>query len=279
MEKEPVIEDEFFTERPRIMGIINLSPNSFYTSSFSFSETHALKTAEKLIEDGADMLDVGAESTHPGSEPIPEEHEWKMLNSVVSRLVKEFPVPISVDTYKPYVARRVLDLGVQWINDIYGLRFSEMAEVISRYPAGVIIMHMQGTPKTMQEDPQYTDVVEEVYQFLEKRILEAEFSGIPADQILVDPGIGFGKTLRHNLELIANLDRFQALNKPILLCVSRKAFIGKILDLPIEERLEGSLAAAVVGVLKGARVIRAHDVLETARAVKMVEEILKYKKE
>lgn len=279
MEKEPSIEDTFFSERPRIMGIINLSPNSFYRVSYALNEKQALKTAEKLIEDGADMLDVGAESTHPGSDPIPEEQEWKMLRSVVSQLVKEFSIPISVDTYKPYVARRVLDLGVQWINDIYGLRFSEMAEVISRYPAGVIIMHMQGTPKTMQEAPHYEDCVEEVYRFLEDRILKAEFSGIPADQILIDPGIGFGKNLQHNLDLIANLHRFKKLNKPILLGVSRKTFIGKILDLPIEERLEGSLAAAVVGVLQGARVLRVHDVLETARAVKMVEEILKHRRE
>lgn len=273
------MEDEFFSGPTRIMGIINLSANSFYKSSYAASETQALKTAERLIEDGADMLDIGAESTHPGAEPVPDEQEWKLLEPVVKALVREFPVSISVDTYKPYVARRVLDLGVHWINDIYGLRFAEMAETIARYPAGVIIMHMQGAPKTMQLDPQYIDCVEEVYDFLSKRIVEAEFAGIPADQILVDPGIGFGKTLRHNLELVSNLDRFQTLNKPVLLGVSRKAFIGKILDLPTEERMEGSLAAAVIGVMKGARVLRVHDVLETVRAIRIVEEIRKYQKE
>ncbi|MGP0630341.1 dihydropteroate synthase [Nitrospina sp. 32_T5] len=273
------MSDDFFSGPTRIMGIINLSSNSFFRSSYSANEKQALKTAERLIEDGADMLDIGAESTHPGSEPVPDEQEWKLLEPVVKTLVREIPVPISVDTYKPYVARRVLDLGVHWINDIYGLRFPEMVETVSRYPAGVIIMHMQGTPKTMQLDPQYVDCVEEVYDFLDRRITEAEFAGIPADQIMIDPGIGFGKTVRHNLELVSNLDRFASLEKPMLLGVSRKAFIGKILDLPTDERMEGSLAAAVVGVLKGARVLRVHDVRETARAIKIVEELRKYRKE
>jgi len=265
-------------EIPKIMGIINLSPDSFYPDSRVPSVSAALKVAERMIEEGADYLDVGAESSRPGAMPISEEEELSIILPVISHLCKDFPVPVSVDTYKPGVAQTVLDEGVSIINDITGLRYPEMAPIIAEYNAGVIIMHMRGSPENMQEDLHYDDCVGEVKQFLEQGIQTAESAGIASDRIWVDPGIGFGKTVQQNLEILAHLNSFASLQKPLLLGTSRKSFIGKILDLPVAERLEGSLATAVVGVMKGARILRVHDVQETCRAVKIASEILKVQK-
>ncbi len=257
------------------MGVINLSPDSFYPDSRVPSVPAALKTAERMIEEGADYLDVGAESSRPGAKPISEDEELAIILPVVKRLCQDFSIPVSVDTYKPGVAQRILDEGVSIINDITGLRYSEMASIIAEYNAGVVIMHMKGSPDNMQEDPYYDDCIGEIKQFLEQGIRAAEEAGIAPDRIWVDPGIGFGKTVQHNLKILANLDSFVSLRKPILLGTSRKSFIGKILDLPVVERLEGSLATAVIGFLKGARILRVHDVQETYRVIKIVDEILK----
>jgi len=265
-------------EIPKIMGIINLSPDSFYPDSRVPSVSAALKVAERMIEEGADYLDVGAESSRPGAMPISEEEELSIILPVISHLCKDFRVPVSVDTYKPGVAQTVLDEGASIINDITGLRYPEMAPIIAEYNAGVIIMHMRGSPENMQEDLEYDDCVGEVKQFLEQGIQTAESAGIASDRIWVDPGIGFGKTVQQNLEILAHLNSFASLQKPLLLGTSRKSFIGKILDLPVAERLEGSLATAVVGVMKGARILRVHDVQETCRAVKIASEILKVQK-
>ncbi len=261
------------------MGIINLSPDSFYPDSRVPSVPAALKVAESMIEAGADYLDVGGESSRPGTKPISEEEELAIVLPVIKQLCRNFSVPISVDTYKPGVAQKVLEEGVSIINDITGLRYPEMAPIIAEYDAGVIIMHMQGFPEHMQEDPHYDDCVGEIKTFLKQGIRIAEAAGIASDRIWVDPGIGFGKTVEHNLEILANLDSFASLQKPILLGTSRKSFIGKILDLPVAERLEGSLATAVIGMIKGARILRVHDVLETYRAVKITSEILKVQNE
>jgi len=261
------------------MGIINLSPDSFYPDSRVPSVPAALKVAESMIEAGADYLDVGGESSRPGTKPISEEEELAIVLPVIKQLCQNFSVPISVDTYKPSVAQKVLEEGVSIINDITGLRYPEMAPIIAEYDAGVIIMHMQGSPEHMQEDPHYDDCVREIKTFLKQGIRIAEAAGIASDRIWVDPGIGFGKTVEHNLEILANLDSFASLQKPILLGTSRKSFIGKILDLPVAERLEGSLATAVIGMIKGARILRVHDVLETYRAVKIASEILKVQNE
>jgi len=265
-------------EIPKIMGIINLSPDSFYPDSRVPSVSAALKVAERMIEEGADYLDVGAESSRPGAMPISEEEELSIILPVISHLCKDFPVPVSVDTYKPGVAQTVLDEGTSIINDITGLRYPEMAPIIAEYNAGVIIMHMRGSPENMQEDLHYDDCVGEVKKFLEQGIQTAESAGIASDRIWVDPGIGFGKTVGQNLEILAHLNSFTSLQKPLLLGTSRKSFIGKILDLPVAERLEGSLATAVVGFMKGARILRVHDVQETCRAVKIASEILKVQK-
>ena len=261
------------------MGIINLSPDSFYLGSRASSVSGVLKIAEQMVEGGADYLDIGAESSRPGAKPISEDEELSIILPVVQQLCKKFSIPVSVDTYKPGVAQEVLDEGISIINDITGLRNPKMAPIIAEYDAGVIIMHMQGTPETMQEDIHYENVLVEVKQFLENGIRTAESAGIATNRIWVDPGIGFGKTIQHNLEILANLAFFTSLQKPILLGTSRKSFIGKILDLSVAERLEGSLATAVIGIMKGARIIRVHDVEETYRAVKITSEILKVQHE
>ena len=257
-----------------VMGIINLSPDSFYAGNRCATLDEAVRNAESMVEEGAHALDVGAESTRPGSQPIAEETELKRLAPVVSALAKRVPVPISVDTSKPGVADRVLQEGARIINDVTGLQMHpEMSRVIARRGAGVVVMHMQGTPETMQDNPRYGDVVEDVLVFLRLSVEIAGSAGIAPGSIAVDPGIGFGKTLEHNLKLIGSLGRFKVLDKPVLIGVSRKSFIGRILDLAEEERLEGSLAAGVAGVINGADILRVHDVRATVRAVRIAHAI------
>ena len=257
------------------MGIINISTDSFYEKSQCHSLDEVLATAERMIREGADYLDLGAESSRPGSKPISDQEEMDKLIPVVSSLVKKVDIPVSVDTYKPAVAQEALQAGAKIINDITGLQKSpEMAEVVSRLDGGVIIMHMQGTPITMQENPNYENVVNDVKKFLGKSVEIAEAAGILPDRIVVDPGIGFGKNQKHNLDILNNLEQFAELKKPILLGISRKSFIGNILNLPPEERLEGSLAASVIGVCKGGSILRTHDVNATRNAVKVAEAII-----
>ena len=220
-------------------------------------------------------MDLGAESSRPGSQPISEQEELGKLIPVISYLVKRIDIPISIDTYKPTVAKEALLAGAKIINDIAGLRtYSDMAEVISRHQAAVIAMHMKGTPMTMQENPNYKNVVEDVKIFLTNSIKICEAAEIDPDQIAIDPGIGFGKNQKHNLELLKNLNKLNQLGKPVLLGISRKSFIGNILGSPAKDRLEGSLGASVIGVLKGASIIRTHDIKETRNAVKVAEAIL-----
>ncbi len=256
-----------------VMGIINLSPDSFYAGNRCATVEDAVRHAENMVEEGAHILDVGAESTRPGSQAIGEETELKRLAPVISALAKRVPVPVSVDTSKPAVADRVLQEGARIINDVAGLNHPEMSRIIARHGAGVVVMHMQGVPETMQDSPQYGDVVEDVLGFLRLSVETAGSAGIAPRSIAVDPGIGFGKTLEHNLKLIGSLRRFKVLDKPILIGVSRKSFIGRILDLDAEERLEGSLAAGVAGVINGADILRVHDVRATVRAVRIAHAI------
>jgi dihydropteroate synthase len=261
-------------EKTRFMGIINVSSDSFYEKCSSTDEVMLL--AEKMIGEGADFLDAGAESSRPGSKPISDQEELDKLIPMISLLVKKFDAPVSVDTYKPVVAEEALKAGAKIINDITGLqKFPEMAEVIARFKAGVVLMHMQGTPLTMQKNPSYENVLKEIYEFLVASMKIAKTAEISPDQIAIDPGIGFGKSQKHNLEILRNLEMFLKLKAPILLGVSRKSFIGDILNLPAEERLEGSLAATVVGVAKGASIIRTHDVKATRNAVRVAEAIIK----
>ena len=265
-------------EKALVMGIINLSPDSFYGESRCKTVEQALSAAERMLEEGADILDIGAESSRPGSVPITVQEELDHLLPVLIKLVEVSNIPISVDTYKSKVAHEVLQSGASIINDIKGLQQSEeMAQTISRFQAGVILMHMQGSPETMQDRPQYDDVVTEVFEYLEQSIAIAVAAEINPEKIAIDPGIGFGKTDAHNLLILKNLNRLQELSKPVLLGVSRKSLIGNILNVPIEERLEGSIAAAVYGLTQGVSIIRTHDVRATRRAVKVAEAIMKEK--
>jgi dihydropteroate synthase len=261
-----------------VMGVLNLSPNSFYSKNYFSRIDDALIYAEKLIEEGAHILDIGAESTRPGSKKISVNLELERLIPIISKLAKKYKIPISIDTYKPEVASAVLQEGANVINDISGLSSgSVMAKIVSRHNAGIVLMHMKGTPETMQENPYYDNVCSEVFKFLRQRIELAEDAGIDSKSIAIDPGIGFGKNLNHNLTLISNLDKFKVLDKAILLGVSRKSFIGDVLCLGPEDRLEGSIAAGVIGFIKGANILRVHDVGATVRAVKLANAIKKVK--
>jgi dihydropteroate synthase len=258
------------------MGVINLSAESFYEDSRCETPEQALQVAERMIAEGADVLDIGAESSRPGSVPLSEQEELNRLLPIVKKLAESVNIPISVDTYKPAVAHEVLQAGANIINDITGLqKFPDMAKTIARFQAGAILMHMQGTPQTMQDNPQYVDLLTEISAFLNQSIAIAVSAGIDPEKIAIDPGIGFGKTDSHNLLILKNLSRLKELGKPVLLGISRKSLIGNILNLPVEERLEGSLSAAVFGVMQGASIIRTHDVQATQRAVKVAESIMK----
>jgi dihydropteroate synthase len=227
-----------------------------------------------MAEEGADIIDVGGESTRPGSEPVSVEEELRRVIPVIGELAKEIDIPISIDTYKSKVARSALDAGAEIINDISALRFDpEMGKVASEYDTPVVLMHIQGTPKNMQENPSYTDLIQEISDYLNESIEMAKISGIAEDKIIVDPGIGFGKRAKHNLVILKNLEKLRHLGKPISVGVSRKSFIGDVLHLPTEERLEGSLAALAVAVSNGANILRVHDVKESKRVAQMVDAI------
>ena len=263
-------------EEALVMGVINLSAESFYEDSRCETPEQALQVAERMIAEGADVLDIGAESSRPGSVPLSEQEELNRLLPIVKKLAESVNIPISVDTYKPAVAHEVLQAGANIINDITGLqKFPDMAKTIARFQAGAILMHMQGTPQTMQDNPQYVDLLTEISAFLNQSIAIAVSAGIDPEKIAIDPGIGFGKTDSHNLLILKNLSRLKELGKPVLLGISRKSLIGNILNLPVEERLEGSLSAAVFGVMQGASISRTHDVQATQRAVKVAESIMK----
>ncbi len=258
-----------------LMGIVNVTPDSFSDGGAFFDENRAADHGLELACAGADILDVGGESTRPGSLPVPEEEELRRVLPVIRRLRPKTGVLISVDTTKSAVARAALDAGADIVNDTSGLRAdAAMGPLIARSGAAVILMHMKGVPRTMQESPRYDDLLGEVKAFLAGRIREAEAAGIPVERTIVDPGIGFGKTAGHNLALLNRLDVLQDLGRPVCVGPSRKAFIGRILGLPPGERLEGSIAAAVVSVCRGAHILRVHDVGAVAKAVRVAEAIL-----
>jgi dihydropteroate synthase len=256
------------------MGILNVTPDSFSDGGLLRDAEAAVERGLALAADGADIIDVGGESTRPGAEPVPAEEEIRRVIPVVDGLRKHSKVLISVDTTKSQVARRALDAGADIINDVSALRFDpDLAGVIAEARAGLVLMHMKGTPRTMQAASFYEDLLAEVRGFLESRLREAVSAGIAAESVLLDPGIGFGKRLEHNLTLINRLDVFADLGRPLVLGTSRKSFIGKILNAPPQERLEGSIASAVLGVVRGAHVLRVHDVREVGRAIRVAEAI------
>ncbi|MCL6584501.1 MAG: dihydropteroate synthase [bacterium] len=261
--------------RTCIMGILNVTPDSFSDGGKFLDPDMAIRRACQMVEEGADIIDLGAESTRPGSLPISAEEEIRRLAPIVSCLRKEIKIPLSIDTYKAAVAQAMLDEGAHLINDISGLRFDpQMAETVARFKAAVVLMHIQGTPRDMQQNPHYQHLIPEITDYLRGSIDLALRAGILPEQIIVDPGLGFGKTLSHNLEIIRRLDEFRCLDKPILIGPSRKSFIGKVLDLPVDERLEGTAAAVAAAIMMGAHLVRVHDVKAMVRVARIMDAIL-----
>jgi dihydropteroate synthase len=260
--------------RTAVMGVLNVTPDSFYDGGRRSEAGKALADALAMIEEGADIIDIGGESTRPGAEPVPEDEELKRVLPLIRAVRREAAVPISIDTYKYTVARMALDEGADVINDISALRFDpRMAALAAAEKVPIVLMHMQGEPRSMQKQPRYRDVVSDVRDFLAGRLDFALSQGIERTNIVIDPGIGFGKSLEHNYALLRGLPAVAALGQALLVGASRKAFIGRILDAGVDERLEGSLAAAVAAVLGGAHIVRVHDVKQTRRAVRVADAI------
>jgi len=254
------------------MGILNVTPDSFSDGGRYVDPGKAVAHASTLISEGADILDIGGESSRPGAEPIPAEEELRRVLPVVRALAADAAVPLSIDTSKPQVADACLRLGVRIVNDVYGLRDPEMCAVVARHKAAAIIMHMRGTPQTMQIDPVYDDVVIEVRDFLAEQAVAARATGVV--DLAVDPGLGFGKTPAHNFELLRRLEEFTSLGVPVLIGPSRKSFLGTLKGMDTaSRRVEGTLAAVVVAALKGASVVRVHDVLPCRRALQLADAI------
>ena len=265
--KDRLIE---FPGRPLIMGVVNVTPDSFYDGGRYLDTEAAVAHAVRLVEEGADLLDVGAESTRPGADVVSEKEERRRAIPVVTAVAKAVTVPISIDTSKAAIAREALDAGAVLVNDVTALRGdSAMVDVVARSGAGIVLMHMYGTPRTMQQAPRYDDVVEEISVFFEERIHFAMTHGIVRRQIILDPGIGFGKLLVHNLTLLAQLRCFEIFECPLLVGVSQKAFLGQLLDRPVQERQWGTAAAVAMAVDRGAGILRVHDV----RAMKDVVQV------
>ncbi len=263
------------TKKVAVMGILNLTPDSFYDGGKYTQEKKALRRVEEMISQGADIIDVGGESTRPGAKRVDIEEEIRRVIPVIERIKALFQVPISVDTYKAGVAKKAIEAGADMVNDISGLRFDEeLPEIIAKYKVLLVMMHIKGTPGDMQDNPSYDSLMGEIISYLAQSIRFAEEAGVDREKIVLDPGIGFGKTTEHNLEIINRLSELKSLGRPILIGVSRKSFIGNVLNLPLKERLEGSLAAVSLAVSQGARIIRTHDVKETRRAVDLTQAIL-----
>jgi dihydropteroate synthase len=261
--------------RPLVMGIVNVTPDSF-SDGGRFAETEAaVAHGLELITQGADLLDIGGESTRPGAAPVSPDEELRRVLPVVERLAAQTTVPLSVDTFKALVARHCLEAGAQVVNDVTALTGDpDMAEVVRTAKAGVVLMHMQGSPATMQLDPRYDAVVADIGRFFEERLQAATGAGIERERIVLDPGIGFGKTLEHNLELLARLEEFQRLGRPVCLGVSRKGFLGRVLGRPVAQRLAGALAAVCFAQARRAvQLVRVHDVQETKDAVTLLAAI------
>jgi dihydropteroate synthase len=259
-----------YKRRPLIMGVVNVTTDSFYDGGRYVESERAIAHALELVEQGADIIDLGGESTRPGACPVSEQDELAHVIPVVKGLVHRVSVPISIDTSKSRVAEVALDYGASIINDVSALRQDPaMASVIARFDAAVVLMHMQGTPQTMQQSPQYSDVVGEVVRFLEGRVQMALRAGIAGTNILLDPGFGFGKLVNHNLDLLDGLSAIAALNRPVLVGLSRKAFIGNVVERPVEHREWGTAAAVALAVDRGAHILRVHDVAMMIDVVKM----------
>ena len=264
-----------FSKRTCIMGILNVTPDSFSDGGRYFSENDAVTQALRMEEEGADIIDIGGESTRPGAVKVSVREEIKRVTPVIEELAKRVKVPISVDTYKSEVADASIKAGASIINDISGLRFDPaMAEVAAEHEVPVVIMHIKGTPRNMQKNPLYKSLISEIIDYLREGIIKAKKSGVAEDRIIIDPGIGFGKTVEHNLEIINRLSEFEGLEKPILLGHSRKSFIGKVLDGVLAgDRVDGTAAVTAIGIINGANIVRVHDVREMVNVARIADAI------
>jgi dihydropteroate synthase len=261
-------------DRPRVMGVINVTPDSFSDGGQFKDADAAIEHGLKLAAEGADALDVGGESTRPGAEAVSADEEIARVVPVISALAQRTELPIAVDTSKPEVMRAAVAAGAGMINDVWALRREGALDAAAELNVPVVLMHMQGEPGTMQDDPQYLDVLAEVHQFLADRILGCQFAGIDKKRLLADPGFGFGKTLEHNLILLRGLDKFASLGVPLLVGLSRKGMIGKLTGREVAaERVHGSVAAAVIAVARGAQIVRTHDVAATRDALAVFEAV------
>ncbi len=260
--------------RTSIMGILNITPDSFSDGGRYLEPGLAVERAHRMVAAGADIIDIGGESSRPGSAPVSAEEELSRICPVLKALLAELEAPISIDTYKAEVAREALGLGAHMINDISALRLSpDLGVVVGEYGVPLILMHMQGTPRNMQQAPCYVSLLDEVITYLAKAIERAAACGVKPEQIIIDPGLGFGKTLGHNLQLLHRLDELKCLGKPILVGPSRKSFVGQALSLPVNEREEGTAAAVGYGILRGAHIVRVHEVEKMSRLTRMLNAI------
>jgi dihydropteroate synthase len=260
--------------RTLLMGVLNVTPDSFSDGGLYFNKEKAIAHGLRMVKEGADILDIGGESTKPGSKPLGLEEELSRVIPVIKSLAREVDIPISIDTYKSKVAEKAIEAGAEMINDISGLHFDPgLAQVAAKENIPLVLMHIRGTPETMQKDVHYESLFYEILQYLKDSIQKAEAAGLDPGQIIIDPGIGFGKNVDDNLRIIKNLSEFRVLGKPILIGTSRKTFIGKILNADVEDRLEGTLSSIAIGVFNGAHIIRCHDVLQARKAIAIADAI------
>lgn len=262
-------------KKTHIMGILNITPDSFSDGGSHFDKSRAVDHALKMIDDGADILDIGGESTRPGAVPVSLDEELKRTIPVIEALAKSISIPVSIDTCKSEVALRALEAGASIVNDVSGMRSDpEMSKIISKFKVPVVIMHIKGTPKSMQFNPSYRALIPEILDYFRESIQFALRAGISENMMVLDPGIGFGKTYEHNLEIINNLEQFSLLKKPLLIGPSRKAFLGRILGgLQPRERIEGTAASVAISIIKGAHIVRVHDVKEMAKVAKVADAV------
>jgi dihydropteroate synthase len=266
--------------RPRVMGILNVTPDSFSDGGVFFCPDAALEQAHRMVSEGADLIDIGGESTRPGAQPVGLDEELRRVIPLVERLAGELDIPLSIDTSKPEVMRQAVQAGAGLINDVMALRRPGALEAAAEAGVPVCLMHMQGEPRSMQRSPHYRDVVWEVAAFFEERILTCRRAGIPAGRLLLDPGFGFGKTLLHNLRLLGGLSALARIGLPLVVGISRKSMIGALLgDVPVHERLYGSLAGAVLALERGARILRVHDVGPTVDALRVAWAVIEEQNE
>jgi dihydropteroate synthase len=259
---------------PRVMGIVNVTPNSF-SDGGKFSSTNlAIEHALKLVEEGADILDIGGESTRPNATPVSLQEELDRVIPVIEALSKQVNIPISIDTYKPQVMQAAISAGASMVNDVRALQEGGALEVVAKTKVGVCLMHMQGTPQTMQTNPHYNDVVNDVKAFLQARLQASIDAGVGVSRIMLDPGFGFGKTREHNIALLQNLESFADLGQPLLVGLSRKSVLGQMTGNDVDARLYASIAASVLAAQKGAKILRVHDVKATVEALKVVSAVI-----